>query len=63
MNIEILFRDGTKKEFLHKGRPGGSYTKEIRYEGNFAIVKDEWHNETAIPMDLIKEIQTSDTRY
>jgi hypothetical protein len=55
-NIIIKMRDGTEKKFMHEGRAGGSYTKEIRYEGNFAIIKDEFYRETVIPMDLILEI-------
>lgn len=49
-------RDGTVKDFPHKGRPGGSYTKSIKYEGAFAIIVDEWYRQTAIPSDLIDEI-------
>ena len=63
MDIIVLFRDGNKKEFLHQGRAGGSYTKSIRYEGQFAIIEDEYYNETIYPMDLIQEIKTSSNRY
>lgn len=55
-NITIKMRDGTKKEFRHEGRPGGSYSKSVRYEGNFVIVTDEWQRETAFPMDLVSEV-------
>jgi hypothetical protein len=55
-NIRITMRDGTKKEFLHKGRTGGSFTKKIRYEPGVAIITDEYYRETVIPMELISEI-------
>jgi len=55
-NITIIMKNGDKKEFPHVGRAGGSYTKSIRYEGGFAIIRDEWYNEVAIPAGDIKEI-------
>lgn len=57
-SITIIMRDGTKKEFKHADRPGGSYTKSVRYEGNMVIITDEYYRETAIPMDLIAEVKT-----
>lgn len=59
MNIDVYMKDGTKREFHHQGRAGGSYTKSIRYEGAFAIIVDEWYNTTAIPVADIKEIKTN----
>ena len=56
-SIVIKMKDGKIKKFPHEGRPGGSYTKRIRYEGNFAIIKDEWGKEIAIPSDDIAEIE------
>jgi len=58
MNIEIEMKDGTIRKFLHEGRPGGSYTKNIRYEGAFVIIKDEYYKETVIPSADIREIKT-----
>lgn len=63
VNIYITMKDGRKLEFKHTGRAGGSYTKRIRYEGNFAIVTDEYYNETAIPSADILEIQTEQPMY
>jgi hypothetical protein len=60
-NIVIAMKDGTERRFPHVGRPGGSYTKTIRYEGGFAIVTDEWYNETAIPQSDINEVKVSHT--
>lgn len=62
-SIYIKMKDGTTKSFSHEGRAGGSYTKSIRYEGAFAIVKDEWDNETAIPANDIAEIEVKKGRY
>jgi hypothetical protein len=63
MNIVITMKDGTRKEFMHKGRSGGSYTKEVRYEGAFVIVTDEWGSETAIPAADVAEVKTEPTRW
>jgi hypothetical protein len=62
MNITIIMRDGTKREFKHEGRAGGSYTKSVRYEGGFCIVTDEWYSDTAIPQELIAEVRTENPR-
>ena len=57
-NIKIVMKSGEIRDFPHEGRPGGSYTKTIRYEGGFAIVTDEWERETAIPSADIAEVRT-----
>ena len=58
MDIILEMRDGTSREFRHRGRPGGSYTKKLRYEPGFVVITDEWYSETAIPVEDIKEIRT-----
>ena len=55
-SIQIKFKDGTVKDFPHKGRAGGSYTKTVRYEGEWAIVTDEYGQENAFPSSLIEEV-------
>ena len=55
-NIKIKMKSGEVKNFPHEGRAGGSYTKEIRYEGAFVIITDEWGKEIAIPSNDIEEI-------
>lgn len=62
-SIYVKMKDGTTKSFPHKGRAGGSYTKSIRYEGGFAIIKDEWGCETAIPSADILEVEVEKERY
>ncbi len=57
VHIVIKFRDGTEAVFKDEGRSGGSYRSTIRYEGGFAIVKDEWDKEYIFPFDTIKEIK------
>jgi hypothetical protein len=59
-SITVIMKDGEKKEFPHEGRAGGSYSKSIKYEGAFAIITDEYYNQTAIPAADIKEIQVRD---
>lgn len=61
-HIEIEMKDGTVRRFPHEGRPGGSYTKTVRYEGAFVIVRDEYDQETAIPVAEVKEVRTWPTR-
>ena len=55
-DIKIKFRDGTEREFKHEGRPGGSYTKSLSYEGAFVVVTDEYYKRTAFPAELIAEV-------
>lgn len=62
-SIYIEMKDGTVKEFPHEGRAGGSYTKSIRYEGSFAIITDEWGNETAIPAEDIATVKVKRPNY
>jgi len=62
MSITIIMRDGTKREFPHQGRCGGSYTKSLRYEPGFVVVEDEWGERTAIPTELIAEVKTTPER-
>jgi len=54
--------DGTVREFKHLGRPGGSYTVRLTFEGEFAIVTDEWGDRTVIPAHLISEIKETEGR-
>lgn len=57
-SITVKLKNGKVREFPHVGRPGGSYTKTIRYEGGFAIIKDEDGHETAFPAADIEEVIT-----
>lgn len=62
-NISILFKDGTKREFPDIGRPGGSWTNEVKYEGAFVVVTDEYGKTYAFPKDDVKEVNTSPSRH
>jgi hypothetical protein len=62
-SITIKMKDGSRREFPHRGRPGGSWTKTLRYEPGFAVITDEYGNETAIPTADIAEINTFPQRY
>lgn len=62
MNITVKMKNGIIRQFKHEGRPGGSYTKSIRYEPGFVVIKDEWDNETIIPSEQIAEIKTEPSR-
>lgn len=61
-HIEVVLKDGTVRKFPHEGRPGGSYTKTVRYEGAFVIVRDEWDRETAFPAADVAEVKTEPHR-
>lgn len=61
-NITIKFKDGSVREFKHEGRPGGSYTKTLQYEGAFVIVQDEYYNRVAFPAADISEVTERPTR-
>ena len=63
MNITVKMKDGTEKKFMHEGRPGGSYTKTIKYNGAFVVIRDEYDRETAIPAADIEEVVTEPTRW
>ena len=58
VSVKVIMKNGEVKDFTHEGRSGGSYTKSVRYEGQFVIIKDEWSNETAIPAHDVKEVIT-----
>ena len=58
-NIQIKFKNGEIKKFPHEGRPGGSFTKTIRYEGGFAIIEDEHYNTFSYPASDIEEVKTT----
>jgi hypothetical protein len=62
-SITVKMKDGTRREFPHKGRAGGSWTKTLRYEIGFVVITDEYGNETAIPSADIEEIITHSNRY
>lgn len=63
MNVTIKMKDGTVREFKERGRAGGSWTQSLKYEGGFAIVVDEWGDQTAIPSADIDELKTQSNRY
>lgn len=62
-SITVKLKDGTVRQFPHKGRAGGSWTKTIRYEGAFAIIQDEWQMEVAIPANDVREIIVEPERF
>lgn len=61
-NVRIKMKDGTIRDFLHRGRSGGSYTVIVKYEGAFVIVTDEYDRTTAIPASEIAEVESTPIR-
>lgn len=56
-NIRIKMKNGKVREFMHRGRAGGSHTKTLRYEEGFVVVTDEYYHETAIPTEDIEQVE------
>ena len=62
-NIRITFTGHREaKVFAHKGRSGGSYTKELTLEHGFAVITDEWGKKTIYPSYIIREIEVTESR-
>jgi hypothetical protein len=62
--IVVKYRDGrADREFKHKGRAGGSWTISLAFQGNVAVVTDEWQNKVCIPLDLIEEVREEPLHY
>jgi len=55
-------KDGTVKSFPDKGRPGGSYTNKVRFEGGFVIVTDCWDKQYAYPASDVAEVISAPSR-
>jgi len=61
-NIKVTFKDGQVKEFLHEGRPGGSYTKRAQFKDGWLIITDEYYRETVYPATDIAEVKVEPNR-
>ena len=55
-NITVTMKSGEVRNFPHTGRPGGSWTKTLKYEGAFVVIEDEYQKRTAIPAADIREV-------
>jgi len=55
-NIVVWMKDGTKKEFVDRGAPGGSYCNHLKYEGAFVIIEDPYGKKTSIPAQDIEQV-------
>lgn len=62
-SITIKMKDGTKREFPHEGRPGGSYTKKVTYEGAMVVIEDEYYKRIAIPVADVAEVIETPNRW
>ena len=61
-DIIVKMKDGTTKEFIDRGAPGGSYCNSLKCEGGFAIIEDPYGNKTIIPANDILEINHKSAR-
>src|SRR5690606_14237506 len=60
-NITVKLKNGQVKRHDEKGRPGGSYTNRLTFDGAFAIVTDEYGNQTCYPAADIEVIDSQST--
>ncbi len=60
--IVVTLKSGKVVDFPDTGRPGGSYGNSVRYEGEFAIIKDAWDKETAFPAADVDHIENTPRR-
>jgi hypothetical protein len=61
-DITIKFKDGTERKFEDRGRPGGSWSNSVKYEGAFVIVKDCWGKTNAFPAADVVEVEKEGER-
>lgn len=55
-SVTVIRKDGTQERYEERGRAGGSWTMTLTFQGEFAIITDEWGNVTAIPTNEIRTI-------
>lgn len=60
--IVVKFKD-QRPDFVltERGRPGGSWTISVLYEGGFVIIADEWLKTVAFPADDLISVETTPT--
>ncbi len=56
-NVTVTLKTGEIILFEDRGRPGGSYSNSVKYEGAFAVVEDVWGKTTAFPAQDIQKIE------
>lgn len=61
-SVTVAYRDGTTQRFEERGRAGGSWVQTVRYAEGVVIIVDEWGKETAIPLDLVREVTVDAAR-
>lgn len=55
-NITVKMKNGTIRKFPHTGKPGGYYTKTVKYENGMVIIEDEYYKKTSIPIVDVDEV-------
>lgn len=61
-DIIVEYTDGTKENFPETSRAGGSWCTSIKYTNGFAIIRDAYDKETAIPCERIKKVIETPSR-
>ncbi len=62
-NIYLTMKSGEIKQFIHEGRSGGSYTKELTLKDGWAIIEDEWGKKYIFPSADIEKIEERPHNY
>ncbi len=62
-SIKVHLKDGRILDYPHEGRPGGSYTKSVSYDGAFVVVEDEWGKTVAWPAADVDHVETTPHRW
>lgn len=62
-NVTIHFRDGKTEKIKDTGRPGGSYSVQVVYEGGVVTVIDCYGFRTSWPLDLVEKVEERPLRY
>ena len=56
-SVTLIRKDGSRERFEERGRAGGSWSMTLTFEGEFAVITDEYGRRTAIPACDIKSIE------
>lgn len=56
-SIKVTMKNKTVREFLERGRSGGSYTLTMKSVPDFLVITNEWDEQTWIPAADIAEVK------
>lgn len=59
--VVVYFKGGTQHRFDDR-KPGGSYTNDVRAEGEFLVVTDVWGKEFWYPASDVERVEKESRR-